>query len=199
MYGSNEAGYVSSMRGNVEFGSVWPGAQVEVVGDRDQPLPFGEMGRIRVKTDCMVEGYLNDPEATARVFRNGWFYSGDLGILHDARRLQVIGRGDDLLNIGWNKFSPDMLEGLTLAAGGIGDVGVCSVPNADGIEEIAIAVSDPRGSPQELLERITYAFRDIEIGRFHLLRLDRIPRNANGKIQRNCLKDAAIRSMRPRE
>jgi 2,3-dihydroxybenzoate-AMP ligase len=198
LYGSNEAGFVSSTRGNAAIGTVWPGVQIEVVDEREQPLPFGQLGQIRVKTDCMVEGYLDDAEATARAFRGGWFYAGDHGILHDARRLQYIGRSDDVLNIGWNKFSPDMLEDLVLKSAEVGDVGVCSIPNADGIEEVCVAVADPRGSAQELLERITYAFRDIEIGRFHLLRLDRIPRNANGKIQRNRLKVAAARSMRAR-
>ena len=143
----------------------------------------------------MVKGYLHDPEATARAFRDRWFYAGDFGILHDARRLQVIGRSDDILNIGWNKFSPSTLEDLVLRVAEVGDVGVCSIPNADGIEEIAIAVSNPRGSAQELMERIKYAFRDMQIGRFYLLTLDRIPRNANGKIQRNRLKDAAVKSV----
>jgi len=195
LYGSNEAGFVSSTRGNAEIGTVWPGVQIEVVDERDRPVPSGELGRIRVRTDCMVEGYLDDPEATARAFRDRWFYAGDLGILHGARRLQVIGRSDDVLNIGWNKLSPSALEDLVLRVAEVGDVGVCSIPNADGIEEIAIAVSDPRGSAQELEERITNAFRDVQIGRFHLLWLDRIPRNANGKIQRDRLKDAAVRTL----
>lgn len=198
MYGTNEAGFVSAARGRAEFGSVWPGVEVEVVDDGDLPLPFGEMGRIRVRTDCMVRGYLDDPVATGRMFRDGWFYAGDLGILHGPHRLQVIGRSDDLLNIGWNKFSPSTLEDLVLRAAEVGDVGVCSIPNADGIEEICIAVSDARASDQELLERITHAFRDLQLGRFRVVKVARVPRNANGKLQRNLLKDAAIRSTRVR-
>lgn len=193
IYGSNEAGDICSTRGNSEIGTVWPGVQIEVVDERDRPLPFGQLGRIRVRTDCQVEGYLDDPEATASAFRDGWFYAGDLGILHDAGRLRVIGRSDDVLNIGWNKFSPDMLEDLVLKSAEVGDVGVCSVPNSDGIEEAVVAVSSPRCSGEELLERLTLAFRGIEIGRFHILNLARIPRNANGKIQRNALKDVAAK------
>lgn len=191
LYGSNEASAVSCKTGNAEYGSVLPNVRVEVVDDHDRPLPFGAVGQIRVKTDCMVDGYLDDPVATERKFRNGWFYAGDLGILHDPSRLQIIGRSDDLLNIGWNKYSPSTLEELVLRAVEVGDVGICSIPNADGIEEVCIALSDARGSDQELMERVTRALRRLPIGQFYVIRMARIPRNANGKIQRDLLKKAA--------
>lgn len=192
MYGSNEAGYVSSIRSraDMEFSCVWPGVQIEIVDDRDRPLPSGEQGHIRVKTDCMVQGYSGNPEATQRMFKDGWFYAGDVGILRDAHRLKVVGRRDELLNIGWNKFSPEALEGLVLRVADIGDVGVCSIPNADGIEEIYVAVSGSRSSNEELLSRLTAALGRFQVGRFYLVRSDRIPRNANGKIQRDLLKRA---------
>jgi len=198
LYGSNEVGFISSKKDGAEVGSVWPGVQVAVVNDRDEPLPFGEAGWIRVKTDCMVQGYLNDPDATGRTFRNGWFYTADLGILHDAHRLQVIGRGDDVLNIGGQKIAPDLLEDMVLNATSVGDVAICPIHNADGIEEICIAVSDARGNDQELLECVNRAFRGYQIGRFYMVRTDRIPRNANGKIQRKLLKDVVATAMRAR-
>jgi acyl-CoA synthetase (AMP-forming)/AMP-acid ligase II len=198
IYGSNEASATSLTRGNAEFGSVLPKARVEVVDDHDRPLPFGEMGQIRVKTDCMVDGYLDDPVATQRKFRDGWFYAGDLGILHDAGRLQVIGRSDDLLNIGWSKFSPSTLEDIVLRAVNVGDVGICSLPNADGIEEICVALADAPGRDPEIMEGISRAFHRLQLGKFYVMRMERIPRNENGKIQRDLLKQAAAQSMRNR-
>ncbi|MGH7123074.1 MAG: class I adenylate-forming enzyme family protein, partial [Stellaceae bacterium] len=196
LYGSNEASAVSVTRGNAEFGSVLPRVRVEVVDDRDRLIPFGQLGQIRVKTDCMVDGYFDDPEATQRMFRDGWFYAGDLGILHDAHRLQIIGRSDDLLNIGGSKFSPTALEDLVSKSVDVGDVGVCSVPNADGLEEVCVILSAARGGDQELVERITGAFRQLQLGRFYVMRMEGIPRNANGKIERDLLKRAAVESKR---
>ena len=101
-YGCNEAGIIClapSSSGD-RFGIVWPRVRVEVVDERDEPLPSGHAGRIRVKTECMVDGDLDDPEATARMFRDGWFYPGDLGVLDGPRRLHVLGRGDEPPNIG---------------------------------------------------------------------------------------------------
>ncbi len=196
MYSSNEAGFVSSTSGTAEIGTIWPGARVEVVDEHDRPLPFGEAGQIRVQTDYMLHGYLDYPEAAGRIFKDGWFYAGDVGILHDARRLQVIGRGDDVLNIGWRKIAPEVIEDMVLKAVEVGDVGVCSVRNADGIEEICIAVSSPRAGDAELLRRITDAFRPFQVGRFHVVKGPGIPRTPNGKLQRKVLKDKVAQAIR---
>ncbi len=195
IYGSNEAGYVSSIGDDGEFGSVWPGVQVEVVGDRDELLPLGEVGRIRVKTDRMVQGYLDNPEATGRVFKDGWFYAQDLGILQSGHRLQVIGRSDEILNISGTKISPNALEDLIVEVAEVGDVGACSIQNADGIEEVVIAVSGAQVGAQELLRRIkrALALDAWPAGRVYVVKVDRIPRNANGKIQRDLLKSDAAR------
>ena len=195
MYGSNEAGFISSRRasGDGEFGCIWPGIRVEIVDDRDERLPPGRMGHIRVKTDCMADGYIDDSETTQRMFRDGWFYAGDLGILHGATHLQVVGRSDDVLNIGWRKVPPDTLEDLIATALEGADVGVCSVPNRDGIEEICVVVAGWRGDDRDLLERIERAFQSHHLGgRFHVAKVDGIPRNANGKILRNDLKTTAL-------
>ncbi len=194
MYGSNEAGYVSSIRlrspSETVFSQVWPGVQIQIVDERDRPLPFGAPGQIRVKTDCMVQGYLNHPEASRRMFKDGWFYAGDVGILADPYRLQILGRVDELLNIGWNKFSPAALEGLVMKVADVEDVGICSLPNADGVEEVYVAVSGNRMSHDELAARITRAFLPFQLGTFHVMQAKLIPRNENGKIQREVLKKA---------
>jgi acyl-coenzyme A synthetase/AMP-(fatty) acid ligase len=199
MYGSNEAGYVSStrLRDGAASACVWPGVQVEIVDEHDRPLPHGETGRIRVKTDCMVEGYLDDPATTRRMFRGGWFYAGDTGVLHGPRHLQVLGRSDELLNIGWLKLSPAFLEDRVLGAVEARDVGVCALPNADGIEEVCVVVSGAQCGDRELLARITSAFASHQIGSFGVVRADRIPRNENGKILRDALRSLAASAVRP--
>ena len=194
IYASNEADSVSVIRGMTDIGTVWPGVQVEIVDDHDRPVPFGQAGQIRVRSDCMVTGYIDFPEAAGRIFKNGWFYAGDMGILHDAHRLQVLGRSDDILNIGWKKIAPEVIEDLVLKLGQVADVGVCGAPNRDGIEEVYIAVAGQRCSDEELLRRITEALRHFQFSQFNVVKLDTIPRTANGKLQRKVLKDIAMRA-----
>ncbi len=60
-----------------------------MVDEADRPLPPGATGRVRVRTEEMVQGYLDDEGLTAAFFRDGWFYPGDLGALGAAGRLTL--------------------------------------------------------------------------------------------------------------
>ncbi len=202
MYGSNETGFISSIGSSREEGisTIWPGARVEVVDERDQLLPYGQMGRIRARTPEMIQSYPNDPETTHRMFKDGWFYPGDFGVLHGPRRLQIVGRSDDLLNLGGLKLPPEVLEQAIVKSAAVGDVGACSIRNADGIEQVLIGLVDAQGEDRELLARVTKALSRFYIGEFRIVKLRAIPRNANGKIQRDLLRSAiieAVRSSRP--
>jgi len=198
-YGSNETGFIASTRGNGNDGvtTVWPNVRVEIVDDQDVPLPYGQPGRIRAKTPDMAQSYLGNPEATNRMFKNGWFYPGDLGILHGPRALRLLGRGDDLLNLGGSKILPETIEQAILASLTRGDVGVCSAPNAAGIEELLIGIAEAPYDDSELLGRLNAALRPLRIGGFHTVRLPLIPRAATGKIQRDLLKRTITAALRP--
>ena len=197
MYGSNETGFISSIASSRDegIGTVWPDARVQVVDEHDQPLPYGQIGRIRARTPEMIEEYPGDPGTTGRMFKDRWFYPGDLGILHGSRRLEVIGRGDDLLNLGGRKFSPEAIERAIIKSGIVGDLGVCALPNAEGIQELLIAITDSEGEARDLLGRLTAVLGPLRIGAFRAVRLPAIPRNANGKIQRDLLRSAIVEAM----
>jgi len=60
----------------------------------------GTQGRLRIRTEGMVEGYLGEPELMRRHFRNGWFYPDDMTVLDGRGRLRVVDRGSELLHIG---------------------------------------------------------------------------------------------------
>jgi len=92
--------------------------------------------------------------------------------------------------------APEVIEDLVLKAAEVGEVGVCSIENADGIEEICIAVSSPRDSDSELLRRITDAFLGFQFGRFHVIKLAALPRTPSGKLQRKHLKEIVAASLR---
>jgi len=149
---------------------------------------MGQAGRLRVRAGYMVHGYLDDPEATRLMFRHGWFYSGDLAVLHGPGRLQLIGRGDDLLNIGGTKLAPNVLEEMILRTIEANDAGVCSIRNSDGIEEICIAVTGCAIADAELLRRLEQVLGRLQVGTFRIMRLQQVPRNASGKIERERLR-----------
>ena len=86
-YGSSEACFLA--RGPSELkikapqyvGRLTPWAEGEAVDENDKPLPPGTVGRLRFRNMAMADGYLGDEAATAKYFKNGWFYPGDLGMV----------------------------------------------------------------------------------------------------------------------
>jgi len=197
LYACNEVAVVAVTRPESgAHGALWPGVEVEIVDERGTPLPHGQTGAIRIATDSMVEGYLDDPETTARMFRDGWFYPGDVGVLQGPRRLQVLGRADELLNVGGEKLSPAELEEQIIAEAGIDDVGVCTIADAEGIEQLCIAVSGTIATDTKALERIGQLTGAARIGKVFVVGIGQIPRTSTGKIQRALLKTAALAAVR---
>jgi len=189
---------------SVPHGAIYPGVAVEIVDRQDKPVPNGHPGLIRVRTGYLIDGYLDDPETTARMFRGGWFYPGDLGILHETGRLQLVGRGDDTLIVGGLKSRPEDLEDMIRGRVALSDVAVCTLPNAQGVEEIWIAVVYDAPDDSDIRTRLKPAFVGFPYGHAHLVKLAGIPRTETGKIRRAELRDAVaavakaqVRSARP--
>ena len=192
VYGTNEAGFVSLRRSPEPegVGIIGPMAEVEVVDEADAPLKEGQAGWIRIKAAGMFGGYLGDPDANRRMLRDGWFYPGDMGILLGNRRLKVLGRGDELLNIGGIKIGPDSLEDRVRSLVPLGDIGACSLRNQAGIGEVYLGVVKRPGQDDAIYSQVLQAVSQLGLGVFFVVKLDRVPRNPNGKIRRKQLKRA---------
>lgn len=170
-----------------------PGAEAQVVDDDGTPLPPGRAGRIRVRTDSQVDSYLDDLETTARLFRDGWVYTGDLGVLIGDRRFKVLGRVDEVLNIGGIKYLPSEIENEIARIAPVKDVGVTSVLGDGGAEEIAIAlVLKPAVQFDAVLDLLSKSVPASM--RAHVIAVDALPRTETGKLQRHVLKSMFRRS-----
>jgi len=191
-FGTNEIGGISFKRASLRdsFATVCPGVEVEVVDEIGRPLPSGEPGRLRVKSESLVAGYLDDPETTRRFFRDGWFYPSDFAVLDGPRRLKLIGRADEIITTVGGKYASSDLEAGVMAHLGEGDVGVCAFADRDGVENVRVAIAGTRLGHQELLELVKQAFSTILIGKFSVVVMAAIPRNAAGKIERARLEEA---------
>jgi len=108
----------------------------------------------------------------------------------------VLGRADELLNVGGEKLSPADLEEQIMAEAGIEDVGICTVPDAEGVEQLCIAVSGAVAKDQRALERIGQHRGDTRMSNVFVVGLNLIPRTPTGKIQRALLKTAVLDAMR---
>jgi acyl-coenzyme A synthetase/AMP-(fatty) acid ligase len=189
-YNSNET-YMVAVVDADGVATVRPGADVEVIDDQDRSLPQGQVGRLKIRTDSLVDGYMGDPETTARVFRDGWFYSNDLGMLVGHRRLRLLGRADDMLNIGGHKIVSPQLEDSVVRNAPVLEAGATSVPGQDGIDEICIAVVPASGAEMpEIEQAIKTKVVSATFGRVHVMAMETLPRTETGKLQRHLLKAA---------
>jgi acyl-CoA synthetase (AMP-forming)/AMP-acid ligase II len=76
-------------------GRIHDGGEVKVVGEDDQPLPAGTTGELCLRSDCVMQGYLDDPKATERALRGGWLHTGDLAVIDERGYIRILGRNQD--------------------------------------------------------------------------------------------------------
>jgi acyl-coenzyme A synthetase/AMP-(fatty) acid ligase len=187
-YNSNETVMIAVIDAE-RIGTLCPGAEAEIVDENDRPAPPGEIGRIRVKTRGMVTGYVNDPEATARSFKDGWFYTTDSGMLVAPRRLRVLGRVDDVLNIGGLKFPPSEIEDAILGKTPVTEAAATAIKNSSGVDELCIAlVAATPANAQAATQWIRTRLWPEGMGPVHIIALDKLPRTETGKVQRHLLR-----------
>ena len=90
-----------------------PGVEVRVAGEDGAALPPGEVGMVEVRGDNVFKGYWRNPEKTAEEFRpDGFFTTGDLGVMDGAGRLAIVGRSKDLIISGGYNVYPKEVETL---------------------------------------------------------------------------------------
>lgn len=89
-----------------------PGYEVQVVDDKGREVAAGEVGELRIRGESVVEGYVNNPEETEALFREGWYHTQDL-VTQDADGfVRFVGRRSEMLKIGGIRVYPLEIEGV---------------------------------------------------------------------------------------
>jgi O-succinylbenzoic acid--CoA ligase len=164
------------------------GIELRIVDD-GHDLPVGAAGEIAVRGATVMQGYLNDAQATQRALRAGWLFTGDMGYLDATGGLHVLDRRDDLVISGGENVYPAEIEAVLLEHPAVTEVGVAGVPDADlGARVVAWVVVRPGAEiDAAALDRYCRA-RLAGYKRPREFRIvDALPRNAAGKLQRRRL------------
>jgi acyl-CoA synthetase (AMP-forming)/AMP-acid ligase II len=89
----------------------------------------GEAGEIVARGPNVMQGYLDDDQATRETLRDGWLHTGDIGYLDDDGMLFVTGRATEMIKVGAFRISPQEVEEVIGAMPGVAEVGVTAVPD----------------------------------------------------------------------
>jgi acyl-coenzyme A synthetase/AMP-(fatty) acid ligase len=170
------------------------GRTLEVVDDQDRPLADGEEGALRVRLEAGdAQGYLNDEAASARHFRRGGFYPGDLAVRRPDGRIRILGRIDDVLNIKGQKLPVAPLEQRLQSFLGVDNVCLFAGLDREGREELVVALETDRDPTRFQKEQIAANYLMFE--RIRIVLFKEFPRTDTGmrKIRRAELRKRVFR------
>ena len=168
-------------------GSVGVGTGISIIDKTGRHLAANTAGEVVVRGPNVMHGYRNNPEANAESFIDGWFRTGDIGVIDNDGYLALTGRIKELINRGGEKISPEEIEAALLEHPAVAEAAVFGVPDLKYGEEVSAAVVlRSTATAPELQSYCWTRLADFKVPKLiHLV--SAIPKNAMGKVQRRDL------------
>ncbi|NOY79296.1 MAG: long-chain fatty acid--CoA ligase [Calditrichaeota bacterium] len=163
---------------------------VKIVDASGNELVPGQEGEILVRGPNVMKGYLNRPEATKEILKNGWLYTGDIGYLDEEGYLYIVDRKRDMIIKGGFNVYPREIEELLLHHPAISEVAIVGVPDPVQGEEVKAYIVLKREANVSSDEIIDYCIS--QIARYkcpkYVSFLQSLPKNSLGRVQKHLLK-----------
>lgn len=172
------------------IGRPLPDVELKIVDDDGRELPAGEIGEIALRTSRLMKGYAGQEDLTQQAIVNSWIHTRDLGWMDEDGYVFLAGRKDDLIIRGGENIAPAEIESVLSAHPAVEEVAVIGCPDEEWGETVmAVVVLRPGESltveeVQEYCRARLASFKKPERVEF----VDRLPRNALGKVLRKELK-----------
>lgn len=198
-YGLSEAGPIVTATDPlkpIKAGSVGlplPGVEVAVVDEDGNRLPANEVGELIVSGPNISEGYYRKPEASGKVFRRKWLYTGDMARIDEEGYVFIVDRKKDVIIRGGFNIYPRDLEELLMSHPAVTDAGVVGVPSEKMGEEVAAYVVVSRDA--DVTEEMLIGFCQERLAKYKTPRFLKIvahlPKNVIGKTDKKILREWA--------
>jgi acyl-CoA synthetase (AMP-forming)/AMP-acid ligase II len=162
------------------------GPEIGVMDEDGSLLPAGALGEIVIRGRNVTAGYENNPSANAAAFSNGWFRTGDQGVLDEHGYLRLTGRLKELINRGGEKISPIEVDTVLMDHPAVAQCLTFAMPHQMLGEEVAAAIvlrEGERAQDHELRDFAASRLAAFKVPR-KIVFLQEIPKGATGKLQR---------------
>lgn len=181
------------------IGKAIPGAEVKIVNDRRETVPSGEVGEIACRSFGVMKGYYNNPEQTSQALdEDGWFYTGDLGVMSQDGYIRFVGRKKEMIIRGGYNIYPGEIEEVLYKHPKVLQAAVIGLPDAV-MGEIACAVvklkADEESSNEEILTYVKQHLAEYKVPK-QVVFFDQLPATASGKIQKLKLKEEVLKQVK---
>jgi malonyl-CoA/methylmalonyl-CoA synthetase len=168
-----------------------PGVSVRLLNEAGEPAADGETGELFFKGPNIFAGYWRRPEATQAAFRDGYFKTGDLAVREPDGYYTLSGRRSDLIISGGFNIYPREIEEFLQEQEEVAEAAVVGVPDqVRGEAPVAYVVLTCTIEPAALEQRCRAKLASFKVPR-EFIAIDRLPRNAMGKIQKHLLPGGA--------
>ena len=193
-YGSTELATPAMLsqldvEGDIYWLALAPDRTIQIVDENGNECATGDEGELRIRLmDIDCASYIDDEEASARVFRNGFFCPGDMAVRRADGRVRILGRTEDVLNVQGRKIAAAPVELTIQRAIGVDEICLFSGLNDAGKDELVVVIQSDRELPRSVRDQIVRKFQSFEQVRFAYF--TEFPRTTTGtrKIRRSALR-----------
>lgn len=167
-----------------------PSTYLSLVDDDGNPVPMGEVGEIIAKGPQVMLGYYNRPDETAKVIKNGWLYTGDMGVIDSEGFIKIVDRKKDMILVSGFNVYPNEVEDVVALHPGVLEVAAVGVPDEKSGEAVKIFVvkKDPNLTEKDLIKHCQENLTAYKIPRQVEFKTE-LPKTNVGKILRRMLKE----------
>ena len=166
--------------------------EVRVVDEEmnDVPADGARMGEVVMRGNVVMKGYFANPEATEQAFRGGWFHSGDVGVMHPDRVIELRDRKKDIIISGGENVSTIEVEQAVASHPAVMECAVIAVPDEKwGEVPKAFVVLKPgrEATVEQIIEHVRGRIAHFKAPKF--VEFGELPKTSTGKIQKFVLRD----------
>ena len=165
--------------------------ETRCVDDDDRPVAPGEVGEIVHRSPHAALGYYRDEQKTAEAFRNGWFHSGDLGVMSEDGYLSVVDRKKDMIKTGGENVASREVEETIYAMEGVAEVAVFGISHPRWIEAVTAVIVPKSGVELDVEQVLAHAAEHLAPYKRpkYVVVAGSLPKNPSGKILKRELRE----------
>ena len=170
------------------------GVEIKCFDDDDKEVARGERGEVVIRGPNVMKGYYKRPEATVEAFRNGWFHTGDIGVMDEEGYLAIVDRKKDMILRGGYNIYPRELEEVIITHPAVSLCAVIGVPCERLGEEVKAFVVLKQGHELTVEEFIEWCREQFAANKYprHVEFRTELPVGGTGKIFKRSLKEEAV-------